>query len=159
MQSDEDLTCLKRQSQEPEPMTRRRVLKLPATAAIGLSRQLEHWPLNYCLYGSKQAPACFKAILTEHWYLRALKRAMINRRLQTVWIKDTTNQSSFVQHSWMMFSIALMTLPCTPQIFFANPFAGRALHILLREGQQYLILFRKSWHELAEFILLWEGLC
>jgi hypothetical protein len=72
--------------------------------------------LNCCLYGAKQAPACFKAVLTEYW--SAGFTACNDSDSQTVWIKQH-NQSVLycatfvddVQH-------CTMTLPCTAR--FAN---------------------------------------
>ena len=40
--------------------------------------------LNYCLYGAKQAPACFKAVLTEFMLSEGFVAC---NDAQTVWVK------------------------------------------------------------------------
>ena len=58
---------------------------------------------NYCLYGAKQAPACFKAVLTEFMFSEGFTAC---NDAQTVWLKRQNNSvlynAAFVDdvHQW-----------------------------------------------------------
>ena len=71
--------------------------------------------LNYCLYGAKQAPACFKGVSVE--FMLSEGFTAVNDS-QTVWIKRQGNSSSSVPGLLMTFTIVLMVLLCI--VRFAN---------------------------------------